>query len=357
MNSLSAPETPSRTTSTESNEDTAKAIWLPLTGRASAASTVWYADSANRWLVFPAAITLLFAFSDLILLPSSTVVVPAENFVRAARILGMLVLCYVIGRGMSRRYRDDHSAPGNFLRNSADGLAILAKAGAIFVPYGLFSALFMYLASATTAPLIDSRLAAIDAAMGFHWPDFLRLLNSSTVLSSVLVFAYQSTGGFIVLLFLFHSFALREERLLEFIALLAITSVFTGALMFLFPAAGAYSWFRPSPETFSNFTADAGMWHHAELMALRSGQPFEFIATQGTGLVTFPSFHTVLAIILAYSVRGIRFVAPAAVLLSAATILGTIPQGGHHLIDLIVGGAIALAGVLCVRTYARRHTE
>jgi membrane-associated phospholipid phosphatase len=139
---------------------------------------------------------------------------------------------------------------------------------------------------------------------------------------------------------------------MELLALVAVTSLFTGILQFLFPAAGAYAWFKPAPQLFSNLSGDAGMWHYRVLTMLRSGQPFTYLQSQATGLVTFPSFHTVLAIVTTYAVRGIRVVFPALLVLNTIVIVSTVPEGGHYVIDVVAGAAVALVSILCVRDFA-----
>jgi membrane-associated phospholipid phosphatase len=133
----------------------------------------------------------------------------------------------------------------------------------------------------------------------------------------------------------------------------AITSLLTAAGMALVPAVGAYAYFNPPPELFDNFTHHAGMWHYAELMKLRSGEPFVFLADNVRGMVTFPSFHTVLGIIIAYALRGFRWLFAPVAILNAVMIVSTLPEGGHHLVDVLAGIAIALIGLTLVRTLER----
>ena len=140
-----------------------------------------------------------------------------------------------------------------------------------------------------------------------------------------------------------------EVRLQEFLALMAITSVLTAIGMVLVPAAGAYAHFNPASTDYSNFTSSAGMWHYTELMRLRSGEPFVYVAEQTKGLVTFPSFHTTLAVMFIYAFRGYRWIYPLSVALNTIMIVSTVPEGGHHVIDVLAGLGIAVVGILCVR--------
>ena len=68
------------------------------------------------------------------------------------------------------------------------------------------------------------------------------------------------------------------------------------------------------------------------------------------GLVTFPSFHTSLAIITTYAVRGIRFVTLPVAILNGLVIVSTLPEGGHYLIDVIAGAIISIIAIVAIRT-------
>ena len=75
------------------------------------------------------------------------------------------------------------------------------------------------------------------------------------------------------------------------------------------------------------------------------------------GLVTFPSFHTSLAIITTYAVRGIKVVATPVAILNGIVIISTLPEGGHYLIDLIAGAVISTIAIVAIRTRYLAYTS
>ena len=129
--------------------------------------------------------------------------------------------------------------------------------------------------------------------------------------------------------------------------------------MMILPAAGAYSYYHLPFAAYGNFGAGSGMWHHELLMALRTGQTMviDFNVPNSNCLVTFPSGHTILAIIMTYALRGSRWTLIPAFIVNGAMLVSTIPYGGHHLFDLIVGGVIAVCAISFVRLPlgVRRH--
>jgi membrane-associated phospholipid phosphatase len=118
--------------------------------------------------------------------------------------------------------------------------------------------------------------------------------------------------------------------------------------MLFVPAAGAYAHYGPTRELFDGFSSNAGMWHYKTLIMLRTqAPPLDFMKVEG--LVTFPSYHTVLAIIVSYAFRGFRFIALPAAVLNSIVVISTLPEGGHYLVDVIAGAVIGLAGIVLVR--------
>ena len=307
----------------------------------------------NRLIASTLLVIAIFTVVDILWLPHSNLIVETSNYLDLAEIAVFLLTVYAIGKGVSFRLIDDHSGIGRFIARAAESLVILARAAALFVPLGFVGGVFMYLASGAGFPLMDGRLASADAALGFDWPTFLAVTDASPWLSAILVVAYHSVGPQIPLVFVVLAFALREERLMEFVALMAISSLLTAVGMVLVPAAGAYPHFSPSPEAYKNFTSHAGMWHYTELMKLRSGGVFLYVADKSKGLVTFPSYHTVLGIIITYAFREFRRLFPFFALLNSIMLVSTIPEGGHHLVDVLAGVLIALMVLSFVRALER----
>jgi membrane-associated phospholipid phosphatase len=83
----------------------------------------------------------------------------------------------------------------------------------------------------------------------------------------------------------------------------------------------------------------------------------DFNVPNSNCLITFPSGHTILAIIMTYALRGSRWTLIPACIVNGAMLVSTIPHGGHHLFDLIVGGVIAACAIAFVRLPLgdRRH--
>jgi hypothetical protein len=306
----------------------------------------------RRLRVLAIGVTVAFAAFDAWLVPRSTLIVTPGDYAGTAKAVAALLVALASGALVGRRFRHDPSSMGRFVRTMAAREIVFAKAALIFAAFTAVAVLFMYLASNTTAPLVDDRLAALDAAIGFDWVRWLARTNAVPHLPTVLALAYGTTHIVLAGVLAWLSFTRPEERVLELLALVAVTSLFTGILLYLLPAAGAFVLFDPPAALFDKFPAGAGVWHYHTLLELRSGKPFEFAHRHAVGLVTFPSFHTMLAIVTTYAARGLRVVFPCLLVLNTVMIVSTVPYGGHYLVDVLAGGAIALLVIVGVRAFA-----
>ncbi len=197
----------------------------------------------------------------------------------------------------------------------------------IFVNAGT---VLIYIAAACGGRPYDTTLAAIDAALGFDWTLWYNVLAPHRDLRFVLWLAYLSLFPQILIsIFWFSCHDLdyfNYELLLNNILSLLITT----AVFVTFPAFGHLA---PGREL-----------EIEALLALRGRGPLSFDLSQLQGLISFPSYHTVLAVLLTYAHRRSSLLPPIA--LVNAIMLFSIPSfGGHYLIDIIAGAAVALLAI------------
>lgn len=212
-------------------------------------------------------------------------------------------------------------------------------------------ALFGYLLTSVALPMRDTVYSGMDQALGFDWIAWLQWMNAHPVVGNGLTWAYQSSIVQLFAVIIFTAFTLRHDRLQAFLSLFVITSMITIIVAGLFPSIGPYAFYGPSPADFSNLNPEAGTWHLEHMLGLRDGTMRHIDIRDIEGLVSFPSFHTALAIITAYALRGIRWIAWPSYILNAFVILSTLSEGGHYLVDIIGGTCITVVAIVM---YARR---
>jgi membrane-associated phospholipid phosphatase len=322
------------------------------------------AKLANRWLLLDAygqqarfhmavvwSILTGFLVVDAVWLSLSRLSFSANNWESIIR----LVLCTAIAFGfcglVAHRLVYAADRVGRMLREGAKRVELFVNAVLVFALLAVGVITCCCLGAAAALPFQDGRLAQIDKWMGFDWVGFVQFANTSGLASWLLAKAYQSTAYVLSGTLIWFCISGQGKRLAEFLALSCITSVGIAVGMMILPAAGAYAFYHPPLASYENFGAGAGMWHHDLLMALRTGSApvIDFATPYSNCLVTFPSGHTVLAIITTYALRGWRWTFVPALAINAAMLLSTIPEGGHHLFDVVVGVLIAAGAIWFVR--------
>ncbi len=223
----------------------------------------------------------------------------------------------------------------------------LAQLIACFAVCGVLS----YLVMSTNLPLADGELAAIDRALGFDWPRFIRWIQARPAVDYTLWLVYHSSivQMFTIVFLLSHW---RQDRARELsgtiIISLALTIVIAGAL----PAAGAYPYYRPAhPEIV------AEMWL-SDFSPLRDGSLRWLDPMRMEGLISFPSFHTILSLLFIHVTRDTKGLFAASIVLNGAILVSTLTAGGHYLADVLAGALVTALSVILYRTVckSRRST-
>lgn len=201
-----------------------------------------------------------------------------------------------------------------------------------------------YLATGAGFPLIDAQLAAFDASIGFDWNAHVAWVNASPWLVTVLYETYMLILNSMFALLALLLATRRWDRIGELIWCMGMLSLASIPFCLLTPAIGAYAWYQPAAQIIANIPADAGRYHLEQFTALRDGSQTYFDLAQTNGIVTFPSFHTIVPVLGAWALRRTWAFWPvtAGALLM---VLSTLAIGGHHLADVLAGIALCALAI------------
>lgn len=303
-------------------------------------------SASQRYMTIAIFVTAIFVIADLVMVPGSNVTVSPYNalyLLKAVPLVAFFPVCAWIIRSRMPNYPQHRQA---LIASAATAIDNVGTFLMLFIPFSMASTLFMYLAANTSRSVMDRQLVALDAALGFDWLSVVHFANGYPLVATVLVFAYAALGYQVPLAILVHS--PNRQRLLDFLAMLAISGLLTGMGMLAAPAVGAFGYFKPDPALYSHFTGFGGLVQLPILAKLHSSQPVEFLATKVVGIACFPSFHTALGILIAYSLRNSFLVLPIGII-NAIMILATVPEGGHYLVDVLAGVVVALISIATTR--------
>jgi membrane-associated phospholipid phosphatase len=199
-----------------------------------------------------------------------------------------------------------------------------------------------YYCATSPAPLHDALLIRLDSLLDFHWPAIYALADAHPQVRDALSFAYFGLAKetCLVLLVIAVFYPRRARR---FTTALIVSSLLTIPFLWVFPVAGPLVAFKNLPQSvYSDVVYRLGPEHY---MAMRDHVFSAIDVSNLGGIVSFPSYHATSAVLLAYFLRGIRFVFPAAVAFNAVMLLATPLIGGHYLVDVIAGLVVAAATI------------
>lgn len=207
----------------------------------------------------------------------------------------------------------------------------------------LVFAVLSYLSLASSFTLVDASLDAADRALGFDWMAGYHFLKSQPLITAILTYAYISLvyqGLYFGVLFALMG---KKERLLEMFWLVLVMGILTCLGTVLFPALGPFKLFDVAPD--GSYLPDAER--------LRSGHDLNFALAHLAGVVTFPSFHTAMALAYAWCFRDTGLIGWGALLLNIVMLCAIPWIGGHYLVDMIAGAAMMLASLAMVKAWGR----
>ena len=213
---------------------------------------------------------------------------------------------------------------------------------ALLVAYAPLAGSLCYLVAALAFPLIDGRLSALDLALGFDWVHWFNFVAAHRWFDIALQVLYETSGIQMVGVLLWLGFRGHSRRLREMIALLVWTSLAMIVLSGLLPAESAWNYYGVGVER---------AYHFEHFSSLRAGTLRELPLYGMTGIITFPSFHTAVAIITVWVVRGLGGFWPL-LALNIGVLLSVPTAGGHYLTDMIAG-AFVTAVLILIRSCGR----
>jgi hypothetical protein len=206
-----------------------------------------------------------------------------------------------------------------------------------------------YLVISTNEPLADSQLAALDRALGFDWPRFIRWVQARPAADYTLWLAYRSSivQMFMIVSLLSHW---REARVGELSGTIIISLILTVLISGALPCASAYPFYGP---THPEIVPEIGVH---DLFALRDGSLRDLDLTAMDGLITFPSFHVILSLLFMYVLRGVPILFPLGVVANIAVIVSTLTAGGHYLVDWFGALIVTMISIALYRLVQGRKT-
>lgn len=199
--------------------------------------------------------------------------------------------------------------------------------------FGISCIVLTYLVAAMRLPLVDGALHDADLTIGFHWHAFSHWLENHPIPATILRWAYNSLAvqPLVVLFLLVGEDEIKQAT--DFFLAMMVSAIVVVIISVALPALG--------------YPGGIGRAHIIALIHARHHALQTISAGKITGIVTFPSFHAAMGVIIAYTMRTRLWRRVIFIPLNVLLIVATAPVGGHYLVDTIagcmVGGAVLYA--------------
>jgi membrane-associated phospholipid phosphatase len=230
----------------------------------------------------------------------------------------------------------------------APNFVLVLKSLAVLVGFSTIYSILMYALATGGRPLADPMLARADAALGLSAPAVVRWVNERPAVALIMWLAYFSLIPQTILAIVCLGLGNNRYNLDKFLVRFMLAALITAVGFYLWPAKGTYAppFNLPAPP-------HCLPWGE-HLDAMRSGARTLVTWRDAEGLIAFPSFHAVWAVLLIASFSGCRRLFWPLAALNVVVVISTITTGMHYFADMFAGLIIS---AVVIRSTQRRPAE
>jgi len=231
-----------------------------------------------------------------------------------------------------------------------DRRQIQLRDSALTLPWAtLIAALLPFpllIAARLRMPLQDDFFARIDESLGIRVSDIVAW-SAHHWLGALLNHSYGVLVWMLVASIFVPALSGKSRDAQAFIEANLVAFAISVPLFALFPAIGPWSHYH--------FAASSSQIDcQNQLLELRMPALYT-LGSQGVGIVSFPSFHVIWAILSVRALWGFRLLRIPVSLLSIMIIASTLTTGWHYFTDLIAGIIVAIVSMYIVKKTSHFH--
>jgi PAP2 superfamily len=192
----------------------------------------------------------------------------------------------------------------------------------------------------------DPWLASADATMGVHVPTLTAWTWAHPVTSRLATLTYFTFAPQLLLTVLALA-ALRErERLWEFAFHFHVCLIVTIAALAVWPSVCAATYYGMTPTIdMTRAIAQIKGFHEGSMTVVR----FDDV----DGLVSFPSFHVVGALLVTWAFRHRRGILIPLIVLNSGLVISTVLTGEHYVVDVLAAVPLVAGSVAAYRWWGQ----
>lgn len=207
--------------------------------------------------------------------------------------------------------------------------------------FSLFNNLLLTIAGTRA----DNSLAAIDRAIGVNWPAMMAIAADHQIVNAVLKIAYESMLPQIAVLVVALGIWGKSEQTYAFCIAVATGATICIVTFTIMPSFGAFSVYALPLHVTSRLNVLLDARYAQDLIGMLAHGPGRISVASLKGLIGFPSYHAVLALLVVWYARELSVIRWLALGLNTIVLISTPIQGGHHVVDILAGVAVTAAAV------------
>lgn len=238
--------------------------------------------------------------------------------------------------------------------NRSERIGAVTMCTGLFMIFTSVMALLNYLFLPNSRPTLDPWLVSLDAKLGYNWVEAVTWSVNHPLLNEIMRYAYMSNLYQVVILIVVLGFSGRIYALHGMIMTLTLGATFAVLFWIVFPSVGPSALF-PLPDHVTEMSQQlVGTSYGMELTDLLKNGTTEIRPNDARGLISFPSFHTVMALAGIWYSRSLKWLFPFFLLLNMAVLPAVLVHGGHHLVDIPAGAAVFVLCAWATERFQRR---
>ena len=219
-----------------------------------------------------------------------------------------------------------------------DNLASALVSTAQLIAFAAVGAPLSYVAATSSLPLQDAALARLDQALGFDWIGLLAFMHRWPGFFELMHLIYPSLNLQMVAVVLLLGFTARLAWLRIYMLAFIFAALITIAISAFVPAEGAWLHYGITDPA-SAMPISHTSW--PVFLGLRDGSFRLLMAVGSEGIITFPSLHAALAVILVAAFWPVPIARWVALAINSLMLVATPIDGSHYLVDILGGIGIA----------------
>jgi hypothetical protein len=216
-----------------------------------------------------------------------------------------------------------------------------------FIVFIFSAVVFVYIMSASSRDLYDAEILSIDKWLGMDVVSVLSWVNQHPYINKILEASYLSYWQ-LPLVAVALIICNKSITAYKVILCLTIAATVCSVISYIFPAVAPFVHLNLNAADYPNVNMISGYHHLHDYLGMRDGTLKSLDLLQLKGVITFPSTHASIAVIMLWGFWHIPYLRWPLLVFNLIALVSIPITGGHYLTDAIFGVIIAVMSILLV---------